>query len=86
MPRSLPHRAPVRNSTADRIIVLSPRPASIFAGIANRPCEEEALIFETAARLLRAPCVAHALRRCSQSSVAPGPLSQHAIARLTCTI
>jgi NitT/TauT family transport system ATP-binding protein len=48
---------------ADRIVVLSPRPARIVAEIENRPCGDDALIFETAAQLLRAPSVADALLR-----------------------
>jgi NitT/TauT family transport system ATP-binding protein len=54
---------------ADRIVVLSPRPASIVAEIANQPCDDEAMIFETAARLLRAPGVENALLRQTPSGV-----------------
>ncbi|CCD99819.1 ATP-binding cassette domain-containing protein [Bradyrhizobium sp. STM 3809] len=56
---------------ADRIIVLSPRPASIVAALANRPCDDEAVIFETAARLLRTPGVTEALLRPASSLPAP---------------
>jgi NitT/TauT family transport system ATP-binding protein len=71
---------------ADRIVVLSPRPATIVAEIVNRPSDDEALIFETAARLLRRPGVEEALLRRSPQAREPDLPSRHVVARLTRTI
>ncbi|WP_315744751.1 ABC transporter ATP-binding protein [Bradyrhizobium sp. SZCCHNR1075] len=48
---------------ADRIVVLSPRPGRIVAELLNHPCDDEALMFESAAKLLRTPGVEQALLR-----------------------
>jgi NitT/TauT family transport system ATP-binding protein len=56
---------------ADRIIVLSPRPAHVVAELGNRPCDDEALIFETAARLMRTRSVEESLLKRPQTQVLP---------------
>jgi NitT/TauT family transport system ATP-binding protein len=48
---------------ADRIIVLSARPSAVVAEFDNEPCNDDAEIFETAARLLRRGEIAEALLR-----------------------
>ena len=64
---------------ADRIIVLSPRPAHVVAEVGNRPCDDEALIFETAARLMRTRSVEEALLKRPQihTVLRNGPISTY---------
>lgn len=54
---------------ADRIVVLSPRPARVVADVAHVPVSEPSAIYDAAAALLRRPDVARALA--SSPAMAP---------------